>query len=157
MTLVRPTFVLATISGMMPSRGELALYGIQLVSRGDVVWAKKAAWFRNPPFTAMNPTAGQLDIRIRFGNTAKEVARMSAEEVASAIGGRVVTTRRGGKLIETPDGLVLPKVAAYLHAKKLGKSPYAEGKHPATKRSLHTLEELKKMAEKILKVPLPAR
>lgn len=44
--------------------------GIQLVGRGGVVWAKKAAWLRNQPYTAVLPHDGQIQVRIHFGNVA---------------------------------------------------------------------------------------
>jgi len=72
MVLVRPSLVLATISGAIPSRAELSMYGMQLVGKGNLWWAEKAAWFRNVPITAIYPTTGQLEVRIHFGRLAKE-------------------------------------------------------------------------------------
>jgi len=72
MTLVRPTTLMAAISGAFPRRSELALSGMQIVSKGNVWWAKKAAWFRNVPYTAIYPTTGQMEVRIHFGRLAKE-------------------------------------------------------------------------------------
>jgi hypothetical protein len=71
MVLVRPAFVMAAVSMSMPPRSELALYGLQLVQKGNVI-AKKAAWFRNVPYTAWNPTTGQLEARYMFGMLARE-------------------------------------------------------------------------------------
>jgi hypothetical protein len=71
MVLVRPAFVLAALQQAMPPRSELALYGLQIVQKGRVI-AKKAAWFRNVPYTVWNPTTGQLETRYYFGMLAKE-------------------------------------------------------------------------------------
>jgi hypothetical protein len=78
MVLVRPTVVMGVITGAFPRRSELALYGMQIVSKGRVWWAEKAAWFRNVPVTAIFPTDGQLQTRIRFGELAKEAKAMGA-------------------------------------------------------------------------------
>jgi hypothetical protein len=62
---------MATITGAFPRRSELALYGMQIVSKGRLWWAEKAAWFRNAPVTAIFPTTGQIETRIHFGELAK--------------------------------------------------------------------------------------
>lgn len=72
MVLVRPTVILAAVRSEVPSRAELPLYGMQLVGKGNLWWAEKAAWFRNVPYTAIYPTIGQLEVRIHFGRLAKE-------------------------------------------------------------------------------------
>ena len=70
MVLVRPTVVMAALTGIFPSRSELALYGMQIVGRGKITWTEKAVWFRNVPVTAVYPTEGQMEIRVMFGRTA---------------------------------------------------------------------------------------
>jgi len=120
MVLVRPQFVLASAQEKPLARHELSIGGLQLVSRGAVVWAKKSAWFRNAPYT-VGPWAhtGQLEVRAQLAELAKEAARLGAEGIASAVGGKVIQGKRG-KLIQLPDGRVLPPVAAFIAAKMKG-------------------------------------
>jgi len=150
MVLVRPTFVLAALSGAFPSRAELPAFGIQLVSRGNVRWAQKAAWFRNVPYTAINPHTGQMEIRVMFGETAREGASKGAEGIAREVGGRVVPGVRG-KLVQLPDGRILPPVAAYIAVKMKGKRAPdrmpPESYPSKLKRSVHTMEELRAALE----------
>ena len=128
-------------------RRLMPLYGVQIVERGSVVWAKKATWFRKVPHTAIVPHKGQAEIRVTFGELAKEASRKGAEGVASEIGGEVISSPRGGKLIVCPDGQVLPVVAAYIKYRMKGKTaPHRmpKEKYPSRRRCLHTIEELKK-------------
>ena len=79
MVLVRPTTVFAVVSGAFPPRNQLALYGMQIVSKtAKMWWAEKAAWFRNVPWTAIEPTLGQLEVRIHFGELAKKAKELGA-------------------------------------------------------------------------------
>lgn len=125
MVLVRPTFVMAAVSGTFPARPELALFGMQLVGRGNVHWAEKAAWFRNVPITAVYPTPAQAEVRVRFGEMAKE---------AKAKGEINKTSKRLGKW--------LPGAAAYIADNFYGFRTTKEHRVMPRKR-LHTIEELK--------------
>ncbi len=73
MVLLRPTTVALMATEKPADRAMLSTAGIQLVSRGDVIWAKKGAWLRNPPYT-VGPYAhlGQLEVRIAFGEAASQ-------------------------------------------------------------------------------------
>jgi len=143
MVLVSGATLLSILSGTRSPRHELALTGMQLAVNTNMTWTNKKLILRNVPYTATNPTDAQLDVRINFGKLAQEAARMSAEEVARMVGGKVVG---GGKqLIQLPDGRILPKVAAYIEARFSGfESPY---RGHITKRSFHSLGELEKIAE----------
>lgn len=125
MTLVRPTFVMAAIAGTFPARFELPLYGMQIVSRGRVTWAEKAAWFRNVPVTAVYPTPAQAEVRVRFGEMAKEAkARGEINKVSSRL------------------GKWLPGAAAYIADHFHGFRATKE-RRVIAKKSIHTIEELK--------------
>lgn len=52
MTLVKPNVFMALVKGITPSKGEAPLYGMQVVSRGRMIWAKKSSWLRNAPIKA---------------------------------------------------------------------------------------------------------
>jgi len=70
MVLLRPQVVIAGTAGGMPSRPTLSMSGVQLVAQGGVIWAKKGAWLRNQPYTAVIPHNGQIQVRIHFGDLA---------------------------------------------------------------------------------------
>ena len=70
MVLLRPQVIAAMKSPTIGARPSLSMEGTQLVSRGAVVWAKKAAWFRNQPYTAVYPHTGQIQVRLRFAEIA---------------------------------------------------------------------------------------
>ena len=146
MVIVRPTTLMAAIGGAFPARHELAMFGIQIVSKGKVEWAKKAAWFRNVPYTAIYPHEGQIETRIQFGTLAKEAASMSVDAVAAACGGQVYDRARNLVLC---NGMVLPKVAAYIMAKMKGFRAPARlepSQYPSKhRRTFHTIEELQRM------------
>ena len=146
MVIARPTTVMAMVGGVFPARHELAMYGMQIVSKGRVEWAKKAAWFRNVPYTAIYPHEGQIETRIQFGVYAKEAASMSVDAVAAACGGQVYDRARNLVLC---NGMVLPKVAAYIMAKMKGfRAPgrLEPAQYPSRhRRTFHTIEELQNM------------
>ena len=146
MTLVKPQFVLASVTGIAPRRADLALYGMQLVSRGGVVWAKKAGWFRNVPYTAYEPTPMQMAVRIALGEFMREHGKGRTGVVETDIG-------------------PLPAPAAILHERKGDFNALKErwaatiGARPKTapaKRTVHTLEELKRMARRLGRGKAPA-
>jgi len=151
MTLVRPSFVLAAATERPLARWELSTAGLQLVQKGAVIWAKKGAWFRNPPYT-VGPWAhtGQLEVRAEFGKLAQEAAGKSAEEIARIVGGTVIEGKTG-KLIQMPDGRILPPVAAYIAAKMKGfRAPHAlkPEEYPSRKRrTAYTLAQIEKELE----------
>jgi hypothetical protein len=99
---------------------------MQLVRAGRMTWAKKAAFWRNVPFTATNPTPRQIAHRIAFGEAASRA--------------------KGQKGLR--DGL--PPAAAIIKEMK-GKFPTAQYPPPekaAVKRTYHTIEELKALAQR---------
>lgn len=84
MTLVRPQVIVAMTDPRPAPRYKMATASMQLVTRGDVVWAKRAAWLRNIPFTADPYSAheGQLETRIHFGDIAHRALGRSKREAA---------------------------------------------------------------------------
>ena len=137
MTLARPTVILAAITGAFPRRSELPIYGMQIVSKGNVWWAEKAAWFRNVPYTAVHPTTGQIEVRIHFGRLAKE-AKARGE-----------TGTKEKPAYSERLGRYFVGAAAYIADHMKGfKAPHAmrPEEYPSRlRRSLHTLEELEEM------------
>jgi len=134
MVLVRPTVLMAAVGGgIFPRRSELVLYGMQLVSRGGVTWAEKAAWFRNVPVTAVYPTLGQMEIRVMFGRTASK---------AKGEKGLKTVTNPASKAY----GKQLPPAAATVANELTGrKAPHslAPEEYPSKlRRTLHTMKEL---------------
>ncbi|MEM4065760.1 MAG: hypothetical protein QXV17_02740 [Candidatus Micrarchaeaceae archaeon] len=120
-------------SGSMQPRNLLVMSGLQLVTRGKVTWAEKESWLRNPPYTAVHPTPGQMEIRIKFGET--------AHAAKGQRGTRAIT--KGKKT-----GKIVPAVAAHIAENPLGLAPSRldpELYPSKLRRTVHTLEELKEM------------
>jgi hypothetical protein len=138
MVLLRPTAVLASVTGAFPRRSELALYGMQLVGKGNVWWAEKASWFRNVPVTAVYPTPGQIETRIQFG----ELARRAKE--TGQVGTRTspkLSTRLGRYLVGSA-AYIADNMAGFRASKRMAPEQYPS----KLRRTLRTLEELKTMA-----------
>jgi hypothetical protein len=136
MVLVRPTVLMAAIGGgVFPRRSELALYGMQIVSRGGVVWAEKAAWFRNVPVTAVYPTLGQMEIRVAFGSIASK---------AKGEKGLKTVTNPASKAY----GKQLPPAAARVANEMPGrKAPHALAPEEYPSKLRHTLHTVKELEE----------
>jgi len=68
---------MAAVTQISTPRPALSTTGIQLVTRGRVTWAKKAAWLRNPPYT-VGPLAhdGQIEVRLAFAEAARQARGM---------------------------------------------------------------------------------
>jgi hypothetical protein len=138
MVLVRPTTVLATVTGAFPRRSELALYGLQIVGKGNVWWAEKASWFRNVPVTAVYPTPGQIETRIHFG----ELARRAKE--TGQVGTRTspkLSSRLGRYLVGSA-AYIADNMAGFTASKRMAPEQYPS----KLRRTLRTLEELKAMS-----------
>ncbi len=108
-------------------RNAIGAKGIQVYGPGGVTWSKKALIMRNAPYTIENPTLGQIQTRLNFGDHAK-----------AAAGCRGLV-----------DGL--PCVAAALRNALKGYRA-ANSKPPSewesrTKPSFHTMDELRTMLE----------
>ena len=71
MVLLRPQTVAAMTQPKPAARPDKSIVGVQLVTKGGVSWARKAAWLRCPPYT-VGPWAhaGQLEVRIAFAEAA---------------------------------------------------------------------------------------
>jgi hypothetical protein len=138
MVLVRPTAVLATMTGAFPRRSELPLYGMQLVGKGNVWWAEKTAWFRNVPVTAVYPTPGQIETRIRFGELAK---RAKAEGKTGTRASPALSTRLGRYFVGSA-AYIADNMAGFTASRRLAPEQYPS----RLRRTLRTLEELKAMA-----------
>jgi hypothetical protein len=138
MVLLRPTAVLAAITGAFPRRSELVLYGMQLVSKGNVWWAEKAAWFRNVPVTAVYPTPGQIETRIHFGELAREAKAKG--EVGTKANPKLST--RLGRYFVGSAAYIADHMAGFRASKRMSPEQYPS----RLRRTLRTLEELKAMA-----------
>jgi hypothetical protein len=147
MVLVRPTVLMATIGGgIFPRRSELPLYGMQIVSRGNVTWAEKATWFRNVPVTVVYPTEGQMEIRVLFGRIASK---------AKGEKGLKPVTNEKSKAY----GKQLPPAAARVANEMPGRKAtraLAPEEYPSKLR--HTLHTIRELEEELKNrgIPVPA-
>ena len=139
MVLVEGPTIAGIASASISPRSKKILSSLQLVIRGNVTWADKAAWFRNPPYTAVNPHLGQLEIRREFGKTAKTTK--------GTRGLQVVTKGRAA-------GKALPGAAKTIAETLTGRTmPHSlpPDQYPSRlRRTLHTLDELEVMYQKKL-------
>jgi hypothetical protein len=138
MVLLRPTAVLASVTGAFPRRSELALYGMQLVGKGNVWWAEKASWFRNVPVTAVYPTPGQIETRIQFG----DLARRAKEIGETGTKANPKLSRRLGRYLVGSAAYIADNMAGFRASKRMAPEQYPS----RLRRTLRTLEELKAMA-----------
>ena len=142
MTLLRPQTLIAGVSETPAPRSALSTVGVQLVSRGGVVWAKKAGWFRNPPYT-VGPAAhlGQLEVRLAFADAARQA--------------------KGSRGLDPETGL--PHAAAHVMRKLRGyraaDSMRPEEYPSRIRRTAYTAEELRTILEEKArrKAAAPAR
>ena len=146
MVMVKPQFVMAAVTGASVRRAELPIYGLQLVSRGGIRWAKKAAFWRNAPYTAVEPTPLQLATRIALGEFMRQYGKGRTGVVETDIG-------------------PLPAPAAILHERKDEFNALKErwaatiGARPKTtpsQRTYHNIEQLKQMARRMGRGKAPA-
>ena len=86
---------------------------VQIVNRGGKPYARLL------PSSVTNPSMAQAEMRLVFRRATEMARRLSAEEVARIVGGRVFR----GNLIEMPDGKVLPKAAALVAHYMKGYTP----------------------------------
>ena len=68
---------------------------------------------RLKPYTTKFPTLGQEYMRKLFKKYVKESKNYTHEEIAKMIGGKVIVLPSGRKVIQCPDGKILPKASAY--------------------------------------------
>jgi len=129
MVLLKPHVIMGAMNPAMP-RSQVSAYGIQLVSAGKMTWAKRAAFFRNQPYTAVAPHLGQVEVRIAFGEAASKAE---------------------GKTGLAPDGL--PWAAHYVREELTGyRAPDAmdpEDYPSKKKRTFRTLEDLYSLRERL--------
>jgi hypothetical protein len=112
------------------ARHLLSQVGTQLVGRGEVTWAKKAAWLRNQPHTAVFPHNGQIETRIHFGELATGAKGMKGLDPATGL------TPAAAKIMKEMKGYRAP-------------SRLEEGKYPSkTQRTFRTVKELRKLLAK---------
>jgi len=135
MALLRASVVMAGTfgQGSVTARRNLSASNALVIS-ATPYWSKRPAVIKNAPYTINNPSAAQLDIRIKLGDTAKEA-------------------HNTGQI-----GLYgLPGAAGYVQQKLTGihgAGALAKGQWASSQRhTIHTLEELKKMAGRAGMVP----
>jgi hypothetical protein len=121
-------------SASITPRNRLVLSGLQLVTKGGVTWAEKEAWLRNPPYTAANPTPGQLEVRIKFGET--------AHTAKGTRGLRAITKgKKTGKKVPGAAAVIAEAMTGYLAPSREDPSRWES----RLRRTLHTLEELREI------------
>ena len=139
MVLLRGATIAAMASGSMTPRNTLVMSGLQLVTKGNVTWAEKEAWLRNPPYTAVNPTLGQLEIRREFGKKAKNAKGTKGLQVVTKGSAAGKALPGAAKIIaETLTGLKMP------HSLPPDQYP------SRLRRTIHTLDELELMYQRKL-------
>ncbi|MEM3580832.1 MAG: hypothetical protein QXQ64_06155 [Candidatus Bathyarchaeia archaeon] len=122
MVLVRAsTFGQMLVGGATP-RALIGASGIVLAQRGRMTWSKKSVIAKNAPYTIEAPHPRQIEMRIAFGTIASQA--------------------KGSRGLDTATGL--PHAAARIKAAK-GTFSLTKPKAPPTRKSFHTIEELKKM------------
>ena len=128
MALLRASVVMAGTfgQGSTTARRNLGASNALVIS-ATPYWSKRPAVIKNAPYTIDHPTTAQLDIRIKLGDTAKEAHN---------------TGQIGLYGLPGAAGYVQQKMTGIRGAGALAKGQWASSK----KHTLHTLEELKKIA-----------
>jgi hypothetical protein len=127
MLLRGSTFISSVFAGTGAAepRYRFGAKAVQIYSPGGMVWSKKPLIVRNAPYTIEAPHLGQLEIRERFGDTAR--------------------AHKGEKGFR--EGL--PAIAYYIKTELRGKvvpDRMAPEDYPSKKfRTFHTLEQVKRM------------
>jgi hypothetical protein len=134
MTLVRPSVLMAALGGAFPARQELALTGMQLVGKGNVRWAKKSAWFRNVPVTAVFPTVGQMEVRVAFAKKAKE----AKEKNMTGTRAKPAYSKRLKREFVGAAAYIADNFFEYKAPNRLAKESYPS----KLRKTLHTADEL---------------
>ena len=137
MVLVRAsTFGQMLVGGAIP-RSLIGASGMVIAQRGRMVWARKNVIVKNAPYTIEAPHPRQAEWRIIFGKAASSV--------------------KGQTGLETVDGMVLPKAAAYIKKNKdTLKAQLTKPKFPKARKSFHTVAELEKMLGTVAPAKPPA-
>ncbi|MCI4408604.1 MAG: hypothetical protein JHC26_05895 [Thermofilum sp.] len=139
MVLLRGATIAAMASGSMTPRSTLVVSGLQLVTKGNVTWAEKEAWLRNPPHTAVNPTLGQLEIRREFGRAAKNAKGTKGLQV-------VTRGRAAGKALPGAAKTIAETLTGHRMPHSLSPDQYPS----KLRRTIHTLDELELMYQRKL-------
>jgi hypothetical protein len=111
---------------------------MQIVSKGGVWWAEKAAWFRNVPVTAIFPTDGQIQTRIHFGELAKEAKARGATGTRE----KPAKSERLGKYFVGAAAYIADHMFGYRAPRAMKKEEYPS----RLRKTYRTLEELKSIA-----------
>jgi len=128
MALLRASVVMAGTfgQGSVTPRRNLGASNALVIS-ATPYWSKRPAVIKNAPYTIDHPSTAQLDIRIKLGDLAKEAHNTGQINLYG-----------------------LPGAAGYVQQKLSGAhgmGALAKGQWASSQRhTLHTLEELKRMA-----------
>jgi len=136
MTLVRAQVIKEMASPMPTDRPGKSISGVQIVSRGKVIWAKKVSWLRCPPFT-VGPFAhdGQIQVRLKFSSLAKEAAARRETARDSAVNVKYGLVGAAGYIKEHMPGYTAP-------------ARLVPEKYPSRiRRTAYTAAELRTIAE----------
>jgi len=128
MALLRASVVMAGTfgQGSTTARRNLSASNALVIS-ATPYWSKRSAVIKNAPYTINNPSTAQLDIRIKLGDAAKEAHNTGQVNINGLPGAA---------------GYVQQKLTGTRGAGALPKGMWASSK----RHTLHTLEELKRMA-----------
>jgi hypothetical protein len=140
MTLVRPSVLMAALGGAFPGRQELALTGMQIVGKGNVRWAKKSAWFRNVPVTAVYPTVGQMEVRVAFGRMAQEAKAKNMTGTRA----KPAKSERLGREFVGAAAYIADNFYNYKAPSRMTKESYPS----KLRKTLHTADELQAILNK---------
>jgi len=95
MVRLRPTVVVAGLSGGVIPASQLSVVGVQLVTAGRMVWSKKPVIIRNVPYTAVAPHPAQAAMRALLAKLARSA--------------------KGKRGLVNVDGKILPPAAAVVY------------------------------------------
>jgi len=95
MVRLRPTVLVAGLSGGAIPASQLSMVGVQLVTAGRMTWSKKPVIIRNMPYTAVAPHPAQAAIR--------------------ALLAQIASKAKGDKGLKNVDGKTLPPAAALVY------------------------------------------
>ena len=85
MVKIRPSTVMAGLSGKARPMNAIGAKGMQIVGSGAMTWSGKGSFLRNLPHTIENPHQGQIEQRIAFGEAASRAKGMKGLDPATGL------------------------------------------------------------------------
>jgi hypothetical protein len=131
MTLLRASTVVTGLVGGVAARSKLNAANAIVISAAPW-WSKKGAVIKNAPYTINNPTKGQLQVRMAFGDIAKAKSGVPNAAYKGAAGFIARTTAQGGMQGYRAPGAM------------------AKGSYPSkAQHTFHTLAQLHAQAQRL--------